>query len=401
MCLAACTSEPADQSSTTLPGAPTTTSTDTSVTTTTVISSQTTDPPETTTTIPLSELELVVTQVADGFDAPVLLVADPDGGPDLVVEQPGRVVRLDGARTVVADIRNDVVYGGERGLLGLAFHPEYATNRLVYVNYTGRGGSTVIEQFEVGPDGSFDTATRQEILTVPQPARNHNGGMIAFGPDGYLWIGMGDGGGSDDRFGNGQRSDTLLGSMLRIGVGSDDANGYLIPPDNPFADGGSGAPEVWAIGLRNPWRFTFDGDDVWIADVGQNRVEEVDLVDAGEPGLNFGWPVMEGSTCFEANSCDIGGFVVPLTDYTHDEGCSITGGVVSASKSIPTLDGHYFFSDYCSGFLRSIEPGGAVIDWSSDGIGTIPRVSGFGTGGDTETYIVSHDGVVYRIEVAR
>jgi glucose/arabinose dehydrogenase len=352
-----------------------------------------------TTTVPIEDLELVLTAVADGFDSPVLLVADPDGGADLVVEQTGRILRVDADRTPVLDIRSDVVDGGERGLLGLAYHPDFSDNRLAYVNYTGGDGRTVIEEFRVAPNGTFDPASRKVILEIAQPAGNHNGGMIAFGPDGYLWIGMGDGGGSDDRFGNGQRADTLLGAMVRIAVGIEGVATYAVPPDNPFVDGGQGAGEVWATGLRNPWRFSFDGADVWIADVGQGTIEEVSRAPAAASGLNYGWPIMEGSTCFRSATCDTAALVVPVTEYDHGEGCSITGGYVYRGDQIPELTGQYFYSDYCAGFLRSYSDERGDIDWTPT-VGTTPSVSSFGVGGDGELYVISQTGVVYRLERA-
>jgi glucose/arabinose dehydrogenase len=346
--------------------------------------------------VPIDDLTLALTEAGTGFDAPVLLVADPEGGADLVVEQSGRIVRDDDDHAVALDISEDVLFAGEQGLLGLALHPDFVENGLAYVNYVDRSGTTVIEEFRV-IDGRFDTATRRQILTVDQPARNHNGGMIAFGPDGYLWIGMGDGGGANDRFGQAQNPDTLLGAILRIDVDARGNGAYGIPPDNPFADAVGGSPEVWATGVRNPWRFSFDGDDLWIADVGQNAIEEVNRVAATDTELNLGWPIMEGSMCFEAEGCDATPFVAPVVEYSHDEGCSVTGGYVYRGDAIPALNGHYFYSDFCSGFLRSQASDGSIIDWT-DQVGETPQVSGFGIGGGGELYVVSLRGVLYRLE---
>lgn len=360
----------------------------------------TTSPPDASTPLaPLDELVLSLVEVDSGFDSPVLLRADPAGGLNFVVEQPGRIVRADGgAHQVVLDITSDVLFDGEQGLLGLAFHPDFATNALVYVNYVNRSRATVIEEFTV-VDGIFDLETRRKILEIDQPAGNHNGGMIEFGSNGYLWIGMGDGGAADDRFGNGQRTDTLLGSMLRIAVGVPGV-AYAIPPDNPFADGIDGRPEVWAIGLRNPWRFALDGESLWIADVGQDEVEEIDLTDASVGGLNYGWPMMEGDRCFRSADCATSGLVAPVLVYEHDEGCSITGGAVYRGAAIPELDGQFFFSDYCTGFIRSYEPDSGAVDWT-DSTGRVDSVTAFGTGGDGEMYIVSHTGSILRIETDR
>ena len=371
-----------------------TTSTSSAGSTTTTTASTTT----TSAAADIGNLTLTLKEVASGFDVPVQLVADPDGGSDLVVEQSGRIVGLDD-RSVALDLTDDVVYGGEQGLLGLAFHPDFVQNRLAYVNYVGNGPRTVIEQFTVAADGRFDVSSRTIILEVPQPASNHNGGMIAFGPDGYLWIGMGDGGGSADRYGNGQRPDTLLGAMLRIAVGVEGVATYAIPPDNPYATGGDGAPEVWSIGLRNPWRFSFDGETVWIADVGQGSIEEVDAAPASQAGVNYGWPVMEGSQCFLSSTCDPSPYVAPVTEYDHSQGCSITGGYVYRGAAIPALAGSYVYSDYCAGFLRTWSPDTGDVDWTPQ-VGATPSVTGFGVGGDGELYVVSQSGRILRLEAA-
>jgi len=384
--------------STTVTAAPTTTSL-TDESTTSTDDSTTTVPSTATTLVPLDQLLLELVEVASGFDAPVFLVADPDGGEDLVVEQPGRIVRRD-SKEVVLDIRGDVIYGGERGLLGLAFHPDFVVNRLAYVNYIDGDGATRIEQFSVLGDGSFDREARKTVIQIRQPAQNHNGGMIAFGPDGYLWIAMGDGGASNDRFGNGQRTDTVLGAMLRIAVGIEGIDTYAIPPDNPYADGVDGAPEVYWVGLRNPWRFSFDGSDIWIADVGQNAIEEVNVAPASARFLNFGWPVMEGTTCFQSSDCEVEPFVVPVTEFGRDRGCSVTGGYVYRGSAIPELTGEYFYSDYCGGFLASYSVMNGDIDWSSR-VEPLPSVSSFGVGADGELYVVSHGGSIHRLEASR
>jgi glucose/arabinose dehydrogenase len=224
--------------------------------------------------------------------------------------------------------------------------------------------------------------------------------MIAFGPRGNLWIGMGDGGGGDDRFGNGQAADSLLGSMLRIAVGELGDDVYQIPPDNPFATNGEGGQEVWAIGIRNPWRFTVDGDSVWIADVGQRLIEEVNVTDALAPGLNYGWPVMEGSECFGSQNCLVAGLVLPVAEYGHDEGCSVIGGVVYRGSHLPSLRGQFFYSDFCTGFLRSVSVVGDEHDWS-DQVGAIAGPTGFGTGSDGEMYIVTQGGSLFRLEAEK
>ncbi len=284
------------------------------------------------------------------------------------------------------DVRERVTFGGEQGLLGLAFHPEHP--EVFYVNYTGRDGGTVVSEFSSA--GSVaDPSSERVILQIPQPAGNHNGGMLAFGPDGDLWISTGDGGGSNDRYGNGQRDDTLLGAMLRIEVGPE------IDPYGLIEALGFTAPEIWAIGLRNPWRFSFDGDQIWIGDVGQGDIEEIDVASVDDRMLNFGWPIYEGSACFDG-PCNEDGLVFPVLEYGHDEGCSVTGGYVYRGAAIPQLAGHYFFSDYCTGFIRSIAPDGAFYDWT-DGTGSVDQVSSFGRDGAGEVYVVSAGGSVYRI----
>jgi glucose/arabinose dehydrogenase len=336
---------------------------------------------------------LSVTMVADGFDQPVLVT---NAGDDrlFVVDQPGFIWVIDeDDPQLFLDVSAEVTFGGERGLLGMAFHPDYAVNGRFYVNYTDRAdGTTKIVEYAVSADpNAADPASAREILSVDQPAGNHNGGMVLFGPDGNLWIGLGDGGASDDRFDNGQNPETLLGSMVRITVGPDIA-GYEIPAGNTFA-----APEVWAIGLRNPWRYAFDGDDLWIADVGQERVEEVDLVAATDTGLNFGWPIMEGSLCFRAGACDSTGLVLPIAEFTHPAGCSITGGFVYRGAAIPELAGHYFYSDYCSGLLRSITAEGVEHDWSGQ-LGELTGVTSFGVDAAGELYLTLQRGAVLKLE---
>lgn len=339
------------------------------------------------TTIPVADTELGLDTVASGFAQPVLAIAS--GGRLFVVDQPGQIWVIDGGDPkVFLDIRDRVSFDGEQGLLSVAFHP--GVDDLLYVNYTGSDGSTVVAEYRFDAE-TADPTSERIVLRVDQPARNHNGGMIAFGPDGNLWIGMGDGGGSDDRFGQGQRGDTLLGAMLRIEVGPE------VAPYRVVADNGFEAPEVWAIGLRNPWRFAFDGRDLWIADVGQNTVEEINRVSVGERALNFGWPIHEGNDCFAGGPlCGGDEFTYPVHEYRHPAGCSITGGYVYRGKAIPQLDGHYFFSDFCSGFLRSIAPSGAVFDWT-DQTGTVPGVTSFGIDSDGELLVVSAEGTVYRV----
>ncbi|NNF69553.1 MAG: glucose dehydrogenase [Acidimicrobiia bacterium] len=371
--------------STTTSEASTTTS-EASTTTTTTTSATTTTAATTTTTTTVPETVLTWTEVAEGFGQPVFVTAPPGDSRLFVVDQPGRIWVIDGGDPeVFLDVRSITTYGGERGLLGMAFHPDDPNT--FYINHVS-AGDTVVAEYRVSGNVA-DTGSRRVLLTVDQPATNHNGGMIAFGPDGYLWIGMGDGGGSNDKFGQGQRADTLLGSMLRIDV---DGDPYVVPSNNPYSDGVDGAPEVWAIGLRNPWRFAFDNGLVYIADVGQGAVEEVSIAPASAAGLNYGWPIYEGDRCFDG-PCDTEGTVMPAVSYPHSEGCSITGGYVYRGSALPGLVGHYFYSDYCTGFLRSYKSG-STFDWT-DETGSIGAPTSFGLDGFGELYLTSKAGSVY------
>ncbi|MFC2015806.1 PQQ-dependent sugar dehydrogenase [Chloroflexota bacterium] len=319
-------------------------------------------PPSTGTAAPLGDpsavlvgLELVV----GGLDTPVGVTNAGDGSSRLfIVEKRGRIRVVQNQMLHEApflDIANRIGSGGsEQGLLGLAFHPDYGHNGLFFVDYTDLQGNSVISRFSVSSDPTLaDPSSEVVLFTVNQPAANHNGGHLAFGADGYLYIGLGDGGGAGDQYGNGQNGGTLLGAILRIDV--DGGPPYSVPPTNPFLGDGAVRDEIWAMGLRNPWRFSFDRltDDLYIADVGQNKFEEVDLQLAGSPGgENYGWPIMEGFHCFpEDRSCDQSGLIPPVQEYDHSQGCSITGGYVYRGQEFPQLSGIYLFADYCSGTL--------------------------------------------------
>lgn len=344
---------------------------------------------------------IAIAPIPGPFDQPVFVTA-PAGDPRLfIVDQPGRIwIVKDGKRldTPFLDITSDVGFGGERGLLGLVFHPDYGANGRFFVDYTNRAGDTQVVAFEVSsdPDRS-DAASATTVLSVEQPARNHNGGWLAFGPDGYLYIGMGDGGGGGDTYRNGQNRETLLGAILRIDV--DAGEPYTIPPINPFA-GGGGAPEIFLYGLRNPWRADFDGDDLYIADVGQSAWEEISVIGIDNAGANLGWPIMEGSHCFRRLGCGRADLVPPIHEYSHRDGCSITGGFVYRGDAIPALVGHYLYSDYCAGFLRSFRYEGGVVqdttDWT-EAVGTLGQVTSFGEDGFGELYVTVIDGPVYKI----
>jgi glucose/arabinose dehydrogenase len=301
--------------------------------------------------------------VAEGLDGP-LDVAWRADDPDtlFIVEQVGRIrIVRDGDLTdrPFLDIAGIVNAGGEQGLLGLAFHP--SGDGRFYVYHTALDGSQVVAAYRVDPSDPdrADPDSRTELLVMDDPFGNHNGGGLAFGPDGFLHIATGDGGGGGDPLDSGRDLGSLLAKVLRIdvdGAPAGDAR-YAIPDDNPFVGEAGVRPEVWLSGLRNPWRIRFDRatGDLWIGDVGQGSIEEIDVARAGVGGLDFGWSVMEGSTCFRAEDCDPEGLTLPVAEYGHDVGCSVTGGTVYRGADQPALSGFYLFSDYCSGTFWAID----------------------------------------------
>jgi glucose/arabinose dehydrogenase len=318
---------------------------------------------------PSAPLTLDVKVALDGFDSPLDVTNAGDGSGRLfVVEQAGRI-RVVKAGTLVEkpflDISERISSGGERGLLGLAFDPEYPTDPRFFVNYTDRDGNTVVSSFTVSatdPDVA-DPASEKPLMHIAQPFANHNGGAVVFGPDRMLYIATGDGGSGGDPQGNGQRLDTHLGKILRIDVNPEAGSTipYRIPNDNPFFNQAEAEPEIWLYGLRNPWRIRFDRDtgDLWIGDVGQNAWEEIDVVRAGQRGLNFGWNTMEATHCFNPpTGCDQTGLTLPVAEYDHDLGCAVIGGVVVRDPSQGRLDGGYLFGDACSDHLWLLDPAG-------------------------------------------
>ncbi len=354
-----------------------------------------------------ANVTLRLREVARGLEAPLFLTAPRNDARLFVVEQPGRIRVVENGTllpTPYLDITRKVGYGGERGLLGLAFHPSYATNGLFFVNYTDRNGDTRVERYRVSTTdrNRADTNSVQLLVGVAQPFATHPGGMLAFGPDGKLYIGLGDGGRGGDPQGNGQKLSTLLGKILRIDV--DVGSPYSVPRDNPFASRAGALPEIWAYGLRNPWRFAFDPPTsrLYIADVGQGRREEIDVVRDGEGGINYGWNVMEGTDCYNASSCRKDDLRQPVAEYDHgtDGGCSITGGYVYRG-SIPGIRGHYFYADYCRGWVRSLrlDASGTVVerrDWSFGTTVTTP--TSFGVDAAGELYLTTGEGRLYRFE---
>ena len=310
-----------------------------------------------------------------------------------VVEQPGRIRVVAGgtlAPMPFLDISARVLAGGERGLLGLAFHPDYARNARYFVNYTRRpDGATVIAEYRASMDAGVSARDERVMLVIEQPYANHNGGMIAFGPDGFLYIGMGDGGAGGDPQNRAQNPQELLGKMLRI-----DVNGrtpYAVPPDNPFVSGG-GRPEIWALGLRNPWRFSFDRQtrELYAADVGQHAWEEIDVV---RRGGNYGWRLMEGAHCYNPARCDRQGLELPVAEYPNAGGrCSVTGGYVYRGAAIPSLVGTYVYGDFCSGEVFGLRGGTQRVL-----LATRLALSSFGEDEAGEMYAVDHRGGVYRL----
>ncbi|MFY7742447.1 MAG: PQQ-dependent sugar dehydrogenase [Flavobacterium sp.] len=310
---------------------------------------------------------------ATGFSSPVAIVNAGDSR--LFVVQRGGAIRILNANGTINATNfltltsSTIVSGGERGLLGLAFHPNYATNGYFYVNYTrASDGATVIARYSVSanPDVA-DASSAQVLLTIAQPFNNHNGGSLVFGPDGYLYIGMGDGGSGGDPDNYGQNINSLLGKMLRIDV--DSGSPYAIPAGNPYAGATPGADEIWAVGMRNPWKFSFDKQtgDLWIADVGQNAREEINKAASTAAGLNYGWRCYEANIPYNTNGCQsASNYFMPVANYALGNGnCSITGGYVYRGSTYPNMVGKYFFADYCSNRIGWVENNGGTITWSS------------------------------------
>ncbi|MFL5502032.1 MAG: PQQ-dependent sugar dehydrogenase [Gemmatimonadaceae bacterium] len=333
--------------------------------------------------------------ISSGLTAPVFLTQPLDDGRIFVVEQPGRIrVIRNGVlqATPFLDITSRVLYSGERGLLSVAFHPQYATNHFFYVYFTTQtNGDIRIERFSATTNPEVaDPASSKLILTTAHSSQpNHNGGLLTFGPDGMLYAGLGDGGGGGDPDGNGQNVNALLGSLLRLDV--DHGDPYAIPSDNPFVGQANHRGEIWAKGLRNPWRYAFDPPtgNLYIADVGQGLHEEVDVVAANKAGVNYGWNIMEGASCYNAATCSQTGLQLPVIDYGHNPACSITGGYVYRGTAIDGLQGHYLYSDYCAGFLKSFRfDNGTATDQHDWGL-TASQVTSFGRDFAGELYLMS------------
>jgi glucose/arabinose dehydrogenase len=338
------------------------------------------------------------------FDQP-LYVTQPEGERDLfVVEKGGRLMRVpdgEGEPEVFLDLSDQVSTGSEQGLLSVAFAPDYARSGLLYVDYTDVEGDTRVVEYRRDASGeAADPDSARELLRVDQPYDNHNGGLLMFGPDDLLYVGLGDGGSGGDPQRNGQDLSTLLAKILRIDPRPAGGEPYGIPSDNPFIDEAGARPETYSYGLRNPWRFSFDREtgDLWIGDVGQSAYEEIDGVARSDgAGANFGWSAFEGEAPFNDDQ-SAPGHIPPVLTYGRELGCSVTGGYVVRDRALPTLYGRYLYGDFCEGELRSFtaRPGGAATDDRPLGP-IVPALSSFGEDAVGHLYATSLDGPVYRL----
>jgi glucose/arabinose dehydrogenase len=350
---------------------------------------------------PLDQVKIKLTRVGS-FDSPVALVVRANDPALYVVEQDGMIRAIEGSGTRdVLDITDRTTASGERGLLGLAFAPD---GQHLYVDYTDNDGNTNVDEYAIASDGTVDPGSRRRVLFQEQPYPNHNGGNLVFGPDGYLYIGFGDGGSGGDPQRRGLDPSTWLGKILRIDPRASAGKAYTVPPDNPFVGKSGSLPEIWSIGLRNPWRFSFDAanGDLWIGDVGQGAIEEVDFVPAAQgagKGTSFGWSAYEGTHRFNQDQSAPGSWM-PIYEYPHGPGCSVTGGFVYRGSAIPALQGAYLFSDYCAGGVNALTANGQKVAAQRRLSDSPPTVSSFGVDATGEVYIVSLAGGVFRIDPA-
>jgi len=339
-----------------------------------------------------------------------LTYAPGDPARVFIVEQDGRIMVVENGTTLGApflDLTSEVQFGGEQGLLGLAFHPDYLNNGRFFVNYTDAAGTTCIAEYSASPNDPnvADPNRVQFIAQIAQPFDTHNGGAVRFGPDGKLYVGMGDGGGSNDPNGRAQNGADLLGKMLRFDV---DASAPFVPTDNPFVGDPGVRDEIWHLGLRNPWRFSFDRStgDMWIADVGEAAREEVNFIPSGLSAQNLGWRCLEGTVCtgLSGCSCTNGALRAPIHEYDHTQGCSISGGVVYRGSAIPDLAGTYFFADFCTSQIWSLEYDGSNVQNFTNRtaelqpqFGSINTITGFGEDASGEVYVLTYGGGVFKI----
>jgi glucose/arabinose dehydrogenase len=348
---------------------------------------------------PLGDPAVALTQLGT-FAQPVEVVWRPTDGTTYVVQQDGTIVIMDNGQpgAVALDMTDRTGADGERGLLGLAITKD---GTLAYVNYTNNDGNTRIDEYAVKADGTFDPATRRDVLGFDQPYPNHNGGDLVFGPDNMLYIGTGDGGSEGDPDRRPLNMSEWLGKMLRINPAATADAPYTVPADNPFVGVAGARPEIWSIGLRNPWRFSFDRStgDLWIADVGQDQWEEVDAAwaaDGGGRGLNFGWSAWEGNHRFN-NDQSPDGVTPPIHEYQHvGAACSISGGVLYRGAAIPALVGWYVFADLCTGEVHALHIANRAVTKEVT-LGQATNVDAVSEGSDGELYVVSHDGPIYAV----
>jgi glucose/arabinose dehydrogenase len=360
---------------------------------------------------PPAPFALTLREVASGLDAPLLLTAPAGDARRFIVERAGRIRILASNGALLAtpflDLSGLISVTGEGGLLSMAFHPGYAQNGRFYIYYTDKFSNIAIDEVKVlanNPDVADKDSTKR-LITIPHPVyTNHYGGLLAFGPDGHLYAATGDGGGAGDPNGNAQNLDSLLGKMLRLNVDNPQPPLYNVPADNPYVGQEGKRGEIWAAGLRNPWRFAFDAAtaSLYIADVGQDQREEVNVVSSALKAANYGWNIMEGTRCYNAASCAQQGLTLPVFEYEHGSnganGCSITGGYVYRGSALPELAGRYLYSDYCKGFLKSfLYANGTVSEAKDWAVGDIGQVPAFGQDGAGELYMLSSAGKVYQI----
>jgi glucose/arabinose dehydrogenase len=348
-------------------------------------------------------LNLKLETIATGLSSPLYITSPAADTRLFVVEQGGQIKIIQDGATLAApflDVSAKIFSGGERGLLSLAFHPQYASNRQFYIYYTDPNGDITVERYRAAANNPNQADAASGTLVIRIPHRdypNHNGGQLAFGSDGYLYISTGDGGGGGDPLGSGQSFTSLLGKLLRLDVS---AEPYRIPQTNPYAGLAARREEIWAYGLRNPWRFSFDSADskLYIGDVGQVEREEINVADVNEAGLNYGWNTTEGLSCYSGAICDKTGITLPAIDHAHPGAVSITGGYVYRGSKIPDITGTYFYGDFGVGWVKSfVYRNGAATeqkDWPSL---KVPNLASFGVDSVGELYVVSLAGTVYRI----
>ncbi|MEX0796806.1 MAG: PQQ-dependent sugar dehydrogenase [Acidimicrobiia bacterium] len=355
-------------------------------------------------------LRLSPVLVTDDLEQPTDVVGSPDDDRLFVVEKAGKIrIVEDGivADRPFLDITRWVgSVGNEQGMLSLRFHPRYAENGRIFIFFTDTRGTSQLAEARVDTTGDeVDLSSLRSIMSVPQFGQYHQSGSMMFGPDGYLWVSLGDGGGIGDPLGHGQDFTNIDASIIRIAV--DKGSPYAVPDDNPFI-GTSARPEIWAYGVRNPWRISYDATTgyVYIPDVGQEGSEEINVVSLGDAGLNFGWAVSEGSVCYGGGECNMSGHTLPVYEYLHDgNGCAMIGGEVYRGSLMPELDGHFFFADFCLGWIRSVVLDDSdvhmVVDWITEREDRLGNVTTIGSDRHGELYVANLAGELWRLELSR